>query len=66
MVFIPLVFVLRGFPVAAYFGVRLAENPCAALTSEKNLIYEWTLNRVSPYRGWTLTKFCVGTIYARS
>jgi hypothetical protein len=42
MVFIPLDFVLRGFPVAAYFVYAFlsryagTENPCAALTSEKN------------------------------
>ena len=42
MVFIPLDIVLRGFPVAAYFVYAFlpryagAENPCAALTSEKN------------------------------
>jgi hypothetical protein len=25
----------------------------------------WTLKRVSPYCGWTLIKFCIGTIYVR-
>jgi hypothetical protein len=35
MALFPLSVVLRGFPPATYHPVRLGENPCGALLSEK-------------------------------